>query len=64
MVPAGTFNSVVHISGATNQGGQLETDEIYIAPGVGIILQLQTFNGQTYTHELSSGTIGGHPVGP
>jgi hypothetical protein len=63
-VPAGTFTSVVHISGSTNQSGQVETDEIYIAPGVGPILQLATFNGKVYRHELISGTIGGHPVGP
>ena len=62
-VPAGTFTSVVHISGSTNQSGQLETDEIYLAPGVGVILQLATFSGQVYRHELISGTIGGHPVG-
>ena len=62
-VPAGTFTSVVHISGSTNQSGQLETDEIYVAPGVGPILQLATFSGQVYRHELISGTIGGHPVG-
>ena len=63
-VPAGTFTSVVHISGSTNQSGQLETDEIYLAPGVGVILQLATFSDQVYRHELISGTIGGHPVGP
>ena len=63
-VAAGTFTSVIHISGTTNQSGQLETDVIYIAPGVGPILQLATFSGQTFTHELISGTIGGHPVGP
>jgi hypothetical protein len=62
-VPAGTFTSVVHISGTTNQSGQLETDEIYLAPGVGIVQQLQKFSGQTYRHDLISGTIGGHPVG-
>jgi hypothetical protein len=63
-VPAGTFTSVVLISGTTIQNGQVETDEIYIAPGVGSILQLTTLSGQTYRHELISGTIGGHPVGP
>ena len=62
-VVAGTFTSVVHISGATDQSGQQETDEIYVAPGVGPILQLQFFSGQLYRHELTSGTIGGHPVG-
>lgn len=62
-VPAGTFTSVVHISGTTNQSGALETDEIYVAPGVGPILQLASFSGQVYRHELVSGTIGGHPVG-
>jgi hypothetical protein len=63
MVAAGTFTNVVHINGSTDQSGQLETDEIYITPGVGIILQLQSFSGQIYRHELISGTIGGVPVG-
>jgi len=62
-VAAGTFDSVVHISGTTNSGGSLEADEIYLAPGVGAILRLQVFSGQTYRHELVSGTIGGQPVG-
>ena len=60
---AGTFAHVVHFSGSTNLSGDLETDEIYIAPGVGAILQLSTAGGQTTRHELISGTIGGHPVG-
>jgi hypothetical protein len=62
-VQAGTYSSVVHISGTTNQSGQLEADEIYIAQGVGPILQLATFSGKTYRHELISGTIGRQPVG-
>jgi hypothetical protein len=61
-VAAGTFEHVVHISGTTNSG-QLELDEIYLAPGVGTILRLQVFSGQVYRHELVSGTIGGQPVG-
>ena len=61
-VKAGTFEHVVHISGTTNSG-QLELDEIYLAPGVGAILRLQVFSGQTYQHELVSGMIGGQPVG-
>ncbi len=62
-VPAGTYTDVVHISGTTNQSGELESDEIYFKPGVGAILRLATFSGQTYRHELISGTIGGVPVG-
>lgn len=62
-VLAGTFGPVVHISGTTNSGGSLENDEIYLTPGVGAILRLQIFTGQTYRHELVSGTIGGQPVG-
>jgi hypothetical protein len=61
-VPAGTYTQVVHISGTTSQSGELETDEIYIAPGVGAILRLATFSGETYRHELISGTVGGLPV--
>jgi hypothetical protein len=62
-VAAGTFSNVVQISGTTNQGGTPERDEIYLAPGVGPILQLQTFTDQTTTYELTGGTIGGVPVG-
>ena len=61
-VAAGTYTNVVHISGSTDQSGQLETDEFYIAPGVGAVLQLQSFSGQIYRHELIGGTIGGVPV--
>ena len=58
-VPAGTYTNVIHLSGSTNQGGEMETDEFYIAPGVGPVLQLQTFTGQTTRHELVDATIGG-----
>lgn len=61
-VAAGTYTNLVHISGSTDQSGQLETDEFYIAPGVGAVLQLQSFSGQIYRHELIDGTIGGVPV--
>ncbi len=61
-VPAGTYTQLVHIRGTTKQDDQLEIDELYIAPGVGIILQLQTIGEQTTQHELSGGTIGGLPV--
>jgi hypothetical protein len=61
-VVAGTYTNVVHISGSTDQSGQLETDEFYIAPGIGAVLQLQSFSGQIYRHELIDGTIGGVPV--
>jgi hypothetical protein len=53
----------VHVSGATIQDADRENDEIYLAPGVGPILQLSTAGGFTTTHELIGGTIGGHPVG-
>lgn len=61
-VPAGTYTQVVHISGTTNLSGDLETDEIYIAPGVGVIKQLSIAGGQTTKHELSVARIGGPPV--
>jgi len=61
-VPAGTYSTVIHLSGSTNQGGELENDEFYIVPGIGPILQLQTFTGQTTRHELVDGTIGGMSV--
>lgn len=61
-VPAGTFTQVVHIHGRTNLSGDFETDEIYFAPGVGAILQLQTSGAETTRHELIDGTIGGLPV--
>ncbi|MBI4515375.1 MAG: hypothetical protein HY699_06115 [Deltaproteobacteria bacterium] len=61
-VLAGTFERVVHIHGSTDQSGEPESDEIYLAPGVGPILQLATFGGYTTRRELVSGTIGGVPV--
>jgi hypothetical protein len=61
-VPAGTYSQVVHVHGTTDLSGDLETDEIYIAPGVGAILQLSTAGGQITKHELTGGTIGGQPV--
>lgn len=57
------YTNVVHVSGTTNQSGDFENDEIYLAPGVGPILQLSTAGGFTTRHELIGGTIGGHPVG-
>jgi hypothetical protein len=61
-VIAGTYASVVHIHGTTNLSGDLESNEIYLAPGVGAILQLSTAGGQTTRRELIDGTIGGVPV--
>lgn len=61
-VLAGTFTPVIHISGSTNLSGDMETDEIYIAPGVGAILQVSTAGGKVSTHELIGGTIGGVSV--
>lgn len=61
-VPAGTYTGVLHISGTTDLSGEHEGDEIYIAPGIGAILQLATFRRQTTRHELIGGTIGGLPV--
>jgi hypothetical protein len=63
-VPAGTFTGVLHLVGNTTLSGAREVDEIYIAPGVGAIVQLATFRTQTTKHELISGTIGGLPVAP
>jgi hypothetical protein len=61
-VAAGTYTQVVHLNGSTNLNGDMETDEIYIAPGIGAILQLETHGGFTTRHELSGGMIGGVPV--
>lgn len=62
-VPAGTYSRVLHIVGTTDLSGEHEADEIYIAPGVGVIVQLATVRRQTTRHELIGGTIGGLPVG-
>jgi len=62
MVPAGSYTNVLHFTGSINLSGDLETDEIYIAPGVGIVLRLQTASGKTTKKELTGGTIGGQPV--
>jgi hypothetical protein len=60
-VIAGTFTHVVHISGHTTLSNA--SDEYYLAPGVGLILQIDT-SGQLVTrYELTGGTVGGKPVG-
>jgi hypothetical protein len=61
-VPAGTYTQVLRIDGTTDQSGELENVEIYLAPGVGPILQKSTFGTQTTRRELVSGTVGGVPV--
>jgi hypothetical protein len=65
-VAAGTFTNVVHIHGTRSYGN--ETDEVYLAPGVGIIhrVQVQKIGSttQTITTDLSSATVGGQPVVP
>lgn len=62
-VPAGTYTDVLHIAGTTEFSGEREADEIFIAPGVGAIVQLATIRRQTTRHELMGGTVGGLPVG-
>ncbi|MBI1815362.1 MAG: hypothetical protein HYR72_10320 [Deltaproteobacteria bacterium] len=61
-VAAGTYTQVVHLGGSTNLNGDMETDEIYFAPGIGAILRLEKHGTFTTRHELSGGTIGGVPV--
>lgn len=61
-VPAGTYTNVLHFTGSINLSGDVEADEIYIAPGVGIVQRLQTSSGKTTKKELTRGTIGGQPV--
>jgi hypothetical protein len=61
-VPAGTYTQVLHVSGSTNLSGDVENNEIYIAPGIGAILQIATASGQITRRELIGGTIGGEPV--
>lgn len=61
-VPAGTYTNVLHFTGSISLSGDVETDEIFIAPGVGIVQRLQTATGKTTKKELTGGTIGGLPV--
>ena len=61
-VRAGTYANVVHISGSTSLSGDVQTDDIYIAPGVGPILDVTMANGKSNRRELTGGTIGGQPV--
>ena len=61
-VVAGTYGPVVHISGTTNLSGELETDEVYTAPGVGVVLQLITVGGKTTRRELIERFTGGMSV--
>jgi hypothetical protein len=63
-VPAGTFAQVVHFTGTTSLSGDVETNEVDLAPGVGPIRRLSTFGGKTTRLELTGGTIGGVPVSP
>lgn len=61
-VAARTYTHVVYISGSTKLNGDVETDEIYIAPRIGALLQVSTVGTGTTRHELIGGTIDGHPV--
>ncbi len=62
-VAAGTYSGVIHLSGLRSSSpGQPEADEIYLAPGIGVILQLETTGGQTTRRELIDGTVGGQSV--
>jgi hypothetical protein len=61
-VSAGTYGPVLYFTGVTNLSGEVETDDIYIAPGIGAILRVSTVGGQTTRVELSGGIIGGIPV--
>jgi hypothetical protein len=61
-VEAGTYAPVIRIQGSTNLSGDVEDNEIYLAPGIGPILQIATASGQVTRRELIDGTIGGQPV--
>jgi len=61
-VPAGTYMQVVHFTGTVTLSGDVETNEVDLAPGVGPIRQLSTFGGKTTRRELIDGTIGGVSV--
>jgi hypothetical protein len=60
MVPVGTFTNVIHVTHTTTAGNQ--TDDVYIAPGVGIIRIVSMFVGKTQTFDLTGGTIDGQPI--
>ncbi len=59
-VMAGTFSNVIRLAHSTTLGK--ETDDIYIAPGVGIIRSVNMSGGQTQTLELTSATISGRTI--
>jgi len=61
-VPAGTYENVVRLSSRfLFQGGE-ELNEAWLAPGIGIIRQVQTTDVITITRELTDGTIAGESV--
>jgi hypothetical protein len=61
-VMAGTFSNVIRLAHSMTAGNENETDDIYIAPGVGIIRSVNRFSGQTQTLELTSAKIGGRTI--
>ena len=61
-VPAGTFDDVVHIELKRSLGN--ETDEIYFAPGIGLIRRVIQTGAGTTNVELTSATVGGRTIGP
>ena len=63
-VPAGTYTNVLHVSGTIAQGGfPLELDDIYVAPGIGVIYQTaRAQNHLIVKRELMDGTVGGQSV--
>ena len=63
-VPAGTYTNVLHVRGTITQAGfPLEQDDLYIAPGVGVIFQTAfAQNHLVVKRELTDGVIGGQSV--
>ncbi len=63
VVPAGTYNNAIRIRFDTTIGSTTETQEILILPGVGILRNEFSTDGEvTKTRELVDGTVGGVPV--
>ena len=61
-VPAGTYENVVRLTSTFKFQGGVEVNETWLAPGIGIVRQLQVTDIVTITRELTDGAVGGESV--
>ena len=61
-VPAGTYQDVIRIRAVAKILDGEEINDLYMAPGIGLIRRDFEFRTTRITRELVDGTIGGQPV--